>query len=313
MDEELHPEAAAFLQELEELGAPALHTLSVDAARELHEDFREDDAGEEVAMVRDRAIDGPDGDLPIRVYRPAGEPPFPILLWFHGGGFVLGTLDTADPTCRALANASGCVVVSVGYRRAPEHPFPAGVEDCYAATKWVSRNTETLQGSPGKLAVGGDSAGGNFAAVVALMARDRDGPAIGYQVLVYPVVSAETDWPSYRENEEGYFLTAATLEWFRDHYFDSATHEANPYAYPLAADDLSDIPPATVITAGFDPLRDEGIAYAEALESAGVAVEHRHYPDMIHGFFSMLVPPAVFSRATEAVDAVGADLSAAFD
>ena len=312
MADEPHPEAVKVLEQLDALGAPDLHTLSVDGARELHESFRDAGAGEDVAHVRDLAIDGPGGDLPIRIYRPDGDPPFPTIVWFHGGGFVLGTLDTADPTCRTLANATGGVVVSVDYRRAPEHPFPAAVEDCYAATEWTMDNLETLKGDPDRVAVGGDSAGGNLAAVISLLSRDRDGPNLAYQLLVYPTVSAENDWPSYEENAEGYFLTLETMIWFRDHYFDSDIHHANPYANPLEASDLSGLPPATVVTAGFDPLRDEGIAYAEALESAGVTVEHHHYDDMIHGFFSMLVPPAALSRAEEAVEAVSDDLAAAF-
>ena len=313
MTDGLHPEAATFLEKLDALGSPAINALSVAGARELHERFRETDAGEDVAHVRDLAIDGPGGELPLRVYRPAGEAPFPTLVWFHGGGFVLGNLETADPTCRALANATGCVVVSVEYRKAPEHPFPAAVEDSYAATRWVVDNVSTLKGAPERVAVGGDSAGGNLAAVVSLLARDRDGPDLGYQLLVYPTVSAASDWPSHEENAEGYFLTLETMLWFRAHYFDSDIHHANPYANPLLATDLSGLPPATVVTAGFDPLRDEGIAYAETLEAAGVAVEHHHYADMIHGFFSMHVPPAELSRAEEAVEVVSDDLATALD
>ncbi len=311
MTDELHPEAEAFLEQLDQLGAPDLHTLSVEGARELHESFRDAAAGEAVAHVRDLAIDGPGGDLPIRIYRPDGEAPFPTLVWFHGGGFVLGTLETADPTCRAIANASGCTVVSVDYRRAPEQPFPAAVEDCYAATGWAAENTDALQSTPGRLAVGGDSAGGNLAAAVSQLSRDQDGPTIDYQLLVYPATSRSDDWPSYEVNAEGYFLTIDTMEWFSDHYFDSEIHRANPYANPLEACDLSDLPPATVVTAGFDLLRDEGVAYAEALAEAGNEVEHRHYPDMIHGFFSMIVPPVVISRGVEAVEAAGADLESA--
>ena len=203
-------------------------------------------------------------------------------------------------------------MIYVEYRKAPEHPFPAAVEDCYAATEWVSNNLETLKGDPDRIAVGGDSAGGNLAAVVSLLSRDRNGPGLAYQLLVYPTVSAENDWPSYEENAEGYFLTLETMRWFRDHYFESEIHHANPYANPLQAPDLTDLPPATVVTAGFDPLRDEGIAYAEALEADGVAVQHRHYPDMIHGFFTMIVPPVVISRGEEAIRAASEDLDAAF-
>ncbi|MFB6296440.1 MAG: alpha/beta hydrolase [Halobacteriales archaeon] len=246
------------------------------------------------------------------MYTPEGEGPFPVLTFYHGGGWVIGTLDTHEPICRALAGAADCVVVSVDYRLAPEHPFPAALEDCYAATRWVSDNAATLHADPDRVAVGGDSAGGNLAAAVAQACRDHGGPELVHQLLVYPVTDHAFDTDSYAENAEGYFLTRADMEWFWDHYLDSRFDGNNPYASPLRARDLGGLPPASVVTAGFDPLRDEGIAYAKRLDAAGVAVEHHHYDGAIHGFFGMLVEPEI-PQARDAVETTAADLRASFE
>jgi acetyl esterase len=267
-------------------------------------------APETVARIENRAVPGPRGDIPVRVYTPQGRAPFPVLVYLHGGGWVIGSLDTHDPLCRYLANAAGCVVVSVDYRLAPEHPYPAAPEDAYAATRWVAANAEAVGGDPSRLAVGGDSAGGNLSAVVALMARDRGGPRLVFQLLVYPVTDApSSDHASYRENAEGYLLTRAAMDWFWDHYCAERADRADPYLCPLCAKDVSRLPPALVITAEFDPLRDEGEAYAARLREAGGRVELRRYPGMIHGFFSM---GALLTQARAATAEAAAALRAAF-
>jgi acetyl esterase len=245
---------------------------------------------EPVARVENRVVPGPDGPIPVRIYWPESTPtgPLPALVYFHGGGWVICDLDTHDPTCRAITNAVACVVVSVDYRLAPEHKFPAAAEDAYAATAWVAANAVELDVDAARIAVGGDSAGGNLTASVALMARDRHGPDLMFQLMVYPVTDITAlDTPSYRENGEGYFLTTRKMDRYRRHYLadlDDATH---PYASPLQADDLSRLPPALVITAEFDPLRDEGEAYAARLQKAGVTASATRYDGMFHGFFAL--------------------------
>ncbi len=243
----------------------------------------------EMASVEDRTIPGPAGDLPVRVYVPTDAPgPRPALVYFHGGGWVIGDLDTHDGTCRAVAAASGVTVVSVDYRLAPEHPFPAAFDDCVAATRWVADNAAELDVDPGRLAVGGDSAGGNLAAAVALALRDG-GPPLRFQLLVYPVTDGSLSRPSIDENGEGYFLTKDTMAWFWNHYMGDVDCTQEPLASVLHCADgaLPGLPPALVITAEFDPLRDEGEAYAERLRAAGVPCEASRYDGVIHGFFSM--------------------------
>jgi acetyl esterase len=210
-----------------------------------------------------------------------------VLVYFHGGGWVVGTLDTHDTCCRALAVGAGCAVVSVDYRLAPEHKFPAAAEDAYAATCWVAEKGESLGVDPARIAVGGDSAGGNLATVVCLMARDRRGPELCHQLLVYPVTNYSFDTPSYRENADGYYLTHEKMVYFWNQYLPDEASGRNPYASPLQAPDLGDLPPALIITAGYDPLRDEGEAYANRLRSAGVTVRLSCYESMIHGFLIM--------------------------
>jgi acetyl esterase len=244
----------------------------------------------EVAAVEDRALPpapGSDTPIPVRIYRPRLEgPPAPVLVWFHGGGWVIGDLDGADGTCRALCRDGDALVVSVDYRLAPEHPFPAAVEDCWAATRWVADQGGELGGDPARLAVGGDSAGGNLAAVVAQLARDAGGPPICFQALVYPVTDATCDRPSIRENAEGYLLTTDGMEWFYGHYL-GAHDRRDPRVSPLLAPDLTGLPPAYVVTAEYDPLRDQGRAYVEALTAAGVPATLDEVAGTIHGFFSL--------------------------
>jgi acetyl esterase len=281
----LRPEIRALLDQQAASGRPPLHRQSVAQARAFHLQDAAPLNGEPVpvAAVADRVVPGPGGELPVRVYTPEGEPPFPIVVFFHGGGWVVGTLDSYDPLCRALAAAVPAVVVSVGYRLAPEHRWPAAVEDAYAATLWASRHAAELGGAQHRLAVAGDSAGGNLAAVVALGARDRGGPAIAFQLLVYPALDAAGDTGSWREYAEGFYLTAAGMRWYWDHYLGGADGAA-PDASPLGAAFLGGLPPALVVTADHDVLRDEGEAYTARLREAGVAADVRRVEGVVHGF-----------------------------
>lgn len=235
--------------------------------------------------VEDRAIPAAHGSIPVRIYRPSAEGTLPALVYFHGGGWVIGDLDGSDNNCRLMAEQSGHVVVSVDYRLAPEAKFPAASDDCYTATKWVAENAASLGIDPTRIAVGGDSAGGHLAAVVSLMARDQGGPSVAFQLLIYPVTDYRFDTGSYQANANGYLLSKDMMVAFWDHYLNSPADADNPIASPLRAKDLSNLPPALVITAEFDPLRDEGEAYALRLKEAGNRVELTRYDGMIHGFF----------------------------
>jgi acetyl esterase len=256
-----------------------------------------------VGRVENRTVPGAAGEIPARVYWPASQngsaaPALPLIVFFHGGGFVLCDLDTHDAVCRNLANLVDAVVLSVDYRLAPETPYPGGVEDAYAATVWAHRNAAELGGDPNRLVVAGDSSGGNFAAVVALMARDRGGPPIAFQYLIYPVTDQDFDNQSYRENGDDYFTTAAHMRWYCEQYGGEAD---DPYVSPLRAADLSGLPPARVITSEFDPLRDEGEAYARRLSEAGVDASFRRFDGMFHGFFtfSLIFPPGQAANEDE--------------
>ena len=253
------------------------------------------------------SVPGPEGDLDARLYLPAGDPPHPTVVFFHGGGFVLGSVETHDRLCRHLTRESGCAVLSVEYRLAPEHPFPAAVEDAYAAVEWAAESTDRLRGT-GDIAVAGDSAGGNLAAVTALMAAERDGPEIEHQALLYPGIGVDPEQESVREHA-GIVLSREDIEWFSAAYYRSEIHRRNPYADPINAGDLSGVAPATVVTAGFDPLRDGGKAYAEKLVADGVATRYENYPAMVHGFMTM----QGVDRAREAIADVAADLADALD
>jgi len=239
-----------------------------------------------VSRVIDRTVPGPDGDIPVQVFVPDAVGPLPILVYYHGGGWVSGCIETHENACRTLANETPCVVVSVEYRLAPENPFPAGLDDCYAATVWVAEHGAELGGDPARLAVGGDSAGGNLAAAVALAARERGGPAIAYQLLIYPVTDNNFETDSYLEAAEGFGLTRDSMMYFWEAYLPNPADAANPLAAVLQAD-LTGLPPALVITAEYDPLRSEGEAYATKLRAAGVPVEHVSYAGQIHGFFNV--------------------------
>jgi acetyl esterase len=285
----IHPQCKAFLDTLASLGGPPLEQLPVADAR----------AGslgmiafghpiESVAAVDNRTIAAGAQPIPLRVYRPSTAAPLPGIMFFHGGGFVLGDMDSHDRECRALANRSGCVVVAVDYRRPPEAPFPAAPEDCYAATRYVAEHPDEFGIDASRLGVAGDSAGGNLAAVVTLMARDRGGPTLVFQLLVYPGVDlVDTERPSMREYGHDHFISIEALEWLNSHYVPRGDDRRHPYASPLYASDLSGLPPAFVITAECDPIRDQAEAYAHRLEAAGVPVRLKRYDGMIHPFFSL--------------------------
>jgi acetyl esterase len=268
-------------------GVPATNTLSVAEARAQYEARVALMApAADVGAVTERTIPGPGGDLRLRIYRPAGEGPFPILAFFHGSGFVLCSLDTHDGMCRNLCAGARCIVASVDYRLAPEHRFPAGLDDCVFATRWLGEHAAEFGGDVGSLAVAGDSAGGNLAAAAALRIRDEGGPALCGQLLIYPVTDYHTPGtPSYRENAEGYGLTRDTMVWFWNHYLSDPADAAHPCASPLRARDFSGLPPALVVTAEYDPLRDEGEYYAEKLRAAGTPAATSRWPGMNHGFF----------------------------
>ncbi len=305
------PQAQAFLDMLTAMNAPQIHTQTPEEVRVVYDAMAQfSGTPEEVHAVQNRTVPGPAGEIPVRVYTPEGTAPFPILVFFHGGGWTIGTLDGYDGVCRALTNAAKCIVVSVDYRLAPEHKFPAAVEDAYAATEWIAQHAAEIQGDPGRIAVGGDSAGGNLSAVVSQMARDKGGPKIVYQVLVYPA----TDYfipgtASFHENADGYFLTRDSIVWFFNHYANSEEDANNPLMSPLRAKDFHNLPPALVITAEYDPLRDEGEMYATRLQEAGVSVTSTRYNGMIHGFFTMA---GMMDQSKVAIAEVGAALRTAF-
>ena len=290
-------------------GNPRLRDGSVEEARTAYE-MMAAAGGEapELGGTDDRRVPGPAGEIPIRVYRPRGEGPFPILLFFHGGGFTIGSINSHDPVARQLCAQAEAVVVSVDYRLAPEAKFPAAVEDCFAATEWVAANAEGIEGDPSRIAVCGDSAGGNLAAVVSLLARDAGRPQLCFQALIYPTTDARGGHPSREENAEGPFLTKDTMEWFEEQY-GAVTHPGDWRHSPLLADDLSNLPPALIITAQYDPLRDEGEAYGEALRAAGNTVTVHRYETMGHVFVQLA---GMIEQGREAITEVATALKLAY-
>ena len=306
----LDPQVQQHLDQLAAMNLPALEDLTPQQARQFvvaeAESFG---TPEPIASMADFKVPGVDGEVPIRTYAPRNGAPLPALVYYHGGGWVLGDVETHDGICCELANRAECMVVSVDYRLAPEHKYPAAVDDAYAATAWVFEQAAQLGIDPRRIAVGGDSAGGNLATAVALMARDRAAFRPAYQVLVYPVTDCNFDTPSYYENAEGYQLTREAMRWFWAQYLTQPSDGRQPYASPLRAESLGNLPPALVLTAEYDPLRDEGEAYARRLEEAGVPVTLTRYPGMIHGFFRRTHQ---FDQARAAVTEVAETLKRAF-
>lgn len=262
-----------------------------------------------VGNVTDRTIPGAGGEIPVRIYTPKGNGPFPVLVYYHGGGWVIATIDTYDASARALCNAANCVVVSVEYRKAPEHPFPAAADDAFAAYQWVTQNAASINGDPKRIAVAGESAGGNLAAVTAMMAREKAAPMPVYQVLIYPVANHDFHTESYMENANAKPLGREAMMWFYGHYLKDPAQADDPRASILKAEKLSKLPPATIITAEIDPLRSEGKMYAEKLREAGVDVRYRNFEDVTHEFFGM---GAVLPEAKQAVQFAAEGLKQAF-
>ena len=288
----LDPQARAVIDLVIKSGRPPYHQLSPKDARQLFRETRpaSTPAPPEIGVVRNVMTEGRRGSIPLRVYRPAGvaaTAPLPGLVYFHGGGWVIGDLETHDVLCRQLTAGAGITVVSVDYRLAPEHKFPAAIDDAWEATRWVNASAAEPGIDASRLAVGGDSAGGNLAAVVALMARDAGSPAVTFQVLLYPVTDLGAETRSYTDFADGYMLTRDSMRWFVAQYLDSKDQAADWRASPLRAATLAGLPPALIVTAGFDPLRDEGRTYAKRLGEAGVSVDDVCYGGMIHGFVPM--------------------------
>jgi acetyl esterase len=297
----LAPEYEAMFTALAAEPGPKISELSPAEGREMYRMMRPVNPELAIGAVEDRTVETDSGAIPVRIYRPSAKGLLPILMNFHGGGWVIGDLDTADAVSRGLAEAAGCIVISVDYRLAPEHVYPAAVDDAYAATCWAAANAAELGGS-GRLAVTGESAGGNLAAVVCQKARDEGGPAIDFQLLAYPVVDHDLSRASYDENGEGYLLEKDTMVWFWDHYC-APERRSEPAASPLLAESLANLPPAVVLTAEFDPLRDEGAAYAEALAAAGVPAKHICFEGLVHDFLATAelfgCSKAAFDQAVE--------------
>jgi acetyl esterase len=309
----LHPQARALIRLIEEKGLPPTHTLAPAEARHWYRErrfFTQPDAPE-VAQTQELTASAGAGDIPLRLYRPLGSTAgqtLPVLVYFHGGGWVIGDLDTHDTLCRELANASGAAVVAVDYRMGPESRFPAAVDDCIAATAWVRSNAASLRLDASRIAVGGDSAGGNLAAVVSIAARDAGDPPIAFQLLIYPATDMRRIAPSHTTNGEGYLLTRDTIGYFHDHYIDDSKHDVDWRASPLLHPDLSRLPPALIVTAGYDPLRDEGLQYAQALTDAGTRSTLVCFERQVHGFITM---GRVLDEANTAVALCASQLRAA--
>ena len=309
----LDPQAQFMLDLAERSNRPPLESLDPPAARIQYAEMVAAVAGDPPrgVVTEDSTIPGPGGDLPTRLYRPQdAEGPLPILIYFHGGGFVIGDRDTHDIPCRRLSLGAECLVVSVDYRLAPEHPFPAPVDDAWAATLWVVDHAAELGGDPARVAVGGDSAGGNLAAIVCHMAKRDGAPRLAYQLLIYPGTDVTGSMPSHKALGQGYRLTTELMDWFMDHYFSDGGDRRQLMASPLFADDFAHLPAAFILTAGYDPLKDEGRAYADKLREAGVETEFVEYEGMIHGF---ITAGGLVDAAVESMEVCAEALRRAFD
>ncbi len=312
----IDPQAQALIDLIAARAMPAIQTLSPAEARTFYRDrrFLTQPAPPAIAEVRPLEASGPHGAIPLRLYRPeSNAAALPLLVYFHGGGWTIGDLDTHDVLCREFAIGAGCAVLSVDYRMGPEHRFPAAVDDCMAATRWAREHAALLRIDPARVAVGGDSAGGNLAAVVAIAARDggaeRDAVPLVFQLLIYPATDMRRGHASHTANGIGYLLERDTIAYYHDHYIGDPTHDLDWRASPLLADDLSGLPPALVLTAGYDPLRDEGADYADRLSAAGTRCTYACFERQIHGFITM---GRVIAEANSAVSFCAAELSRAF-
>jgi acetyl esterase len=308
----IDPVMKAFLDQMAMQPGPKMWELSASDARAVFGGLTQLAGPRDVPIgkVVNLKAQGPRGNIPLRNYTPvaAGGEPLPTLIYYHGGGYVIGDLETHDGLCRLFANEASVRVIAVDYRLAPEHKFPAAVDDAYAALEWIEANASELGVDANRLAVGGDSAGGCLAAVVAQMAKERGGPKLVFQMLLFPVTEVGSGTQSMRENASGYFLEKATLDWFFGNYLEKGANTSDVRMSPLLASDLSGLPPAYVMVAGFDPLHDEGVAYAERLRAAGVSVAVADYPHLVHVFIYL---QAVLPQAAEAVRAASAALRGA--
>jgi acetyl esterase len=307
------PQMQQVLERVAKSVLPPFCTVSAQEARRLYKETRAvlSPPVPEVGAVRDLAASGPAGPIPLRLYRGLGTAagvPLPVLVYFHGGGWTIGDLDTHDIVCRTLANNAGCALVAADYRLGPEHKFPAAVEDCIAVTRWVAQQAGALGVDAARIAVGGDSAGGNLATVVAITLRDAGGPPLAFQALVYPATDQRMDTASHAKFGKGYLLTRDNMLWFRDNYLRRGDYD-DWRASPLRADDLTRLPPAHIITAGYDPLLDEGRAYSERLVAAGVPVLYECFEGLAHGFLTM---GGVVAAANHALYRLGQSLAQAF-
>ncbi|MDD9896437.1 MAG: alpha/beta hydrolase [Gammaproteobacteria bacterium] len=308
----LDPQAKALLEAVEQSGAPPFNAYSAQEARIVYDQASELVRGDppKPFSIEEIEIPGSGGSIPAWIYRPSEQPRFPILVYFHGGGYTIGSLKSHDCICRGLCVEAECIVVSVDYRLAPENKYPAAVEDAWDAARWVAANAVALGGDPDKVAIGGDSAGGNLTAVVSLLAKENGSPDFVFQLLVYPGTDMTCSFESHNKFGNGYRLTNELIAWFYAHYFTEGDDITHWKASPLNAEDLSDLPPAFMISAGFDPLQDENRAYAEKLKSAGVSVKHSHYGGMIHGFLTM---PGALDKAREGINECAQELRDAFN
>lgn len=314
------PQMKAVLDELAALKGKPIEKLTAkearkqpgptDAVKKLLTKKGRSTAPEDVEKVENKVIPGPAGKIPVRIYTPSTEENLPVIVYFHGGGWVIANIDAYDASCRALANNTNAIVVSVGYRQAPEHKFPAAPEDAFAATQWVMKNAGTMNGDPNKVAVAGESAGGNLATVVSLMSREKKGKMPVHQLLVYPVTDHNFNKPSYIENANAKPLNKAMMPWFWNNYLKSPTEATNQYAVPLKAKSLKGLPPTTIIAAEIDPLRSEGQEYANRLKQAGVPVTYKLYTGVAHEFFGM---GAVVDKAKDAISFASAELNKSFN
>jgi acetyl esterase len=303
----LDPDAQAILDVVAAMGAAPTYTLSVDAARErMRAAFVTKDAPLALAGVEDMTVPTPAGSLPCRLYRPAAGT-LPLALFLHGGGWTLNDIDTHDRLCRRIAKQSGWLLASLDYRRAPEHKYPAALQDAYCTYRWLLDNAERIGGDSGRLALIGESSGGTMAAALTLLLRDAHAPLPTYQILAYPMTDLYDRWPSYEERGAGYALDRDFMHWYLDNYLPATWDPRDPYLFPVTAGDLAGLPPTLIMTAEFDPLRDEGVAYAEKLASAGVTVEHVHAADQMHGFLMM---DRAVPRAGELIDQLARSLTA---
>jgi acetyl esterase len=308
----LDPKVKSYLDQLAAAGIPPLHQLTPQLVRQALRAQNEAQANqkrEPVARVVDRTLPGTARDIPVRLYTPDGAGPFPIVVYFHGGGWCFGDLEIGDATCRSLTNLVECLVVSVDYRLAPEYPFPAGLEDCYSAVKWLAENSSEVNGDARRIAVAGESAGGNLATAVALVAKERGGPPLVFQVLIYPNTDTRLSMPSIEENASGYGIGKEDVRWAVNHYFSNQADFDHRWAAVIQATDPAGLPAALILTAEFDPLRDEGEEYGKHLEAAGVPTTISRYDGVIHGFVSNA---QIFEQGKQALEEIAASLREVF-